>query len=45
VPAGELARWRQRAVHCAMSVVFVCRGMRQREVAALFREGLLCVRG
>ena len=45
VPNQELVGWRTRWVYCAMSVVFVCRGMRQREVAALFGEGLLCVRG
>jgi hypothetical protein len=44
VPGEEVASWRPRQVYCGASVVSVCRGMRQGQVAALFGAGLLCVR-
>ena len=43
-PDQEVATWRCRQVYCGASVVSVCRGMRQSEVAQLFSSGLLCVR-
>ena len=44
VPEEEVASWRPREVYCGASVVSVCRGMRQAQVARLFGAGLLCVR-
>ncbi|BDA42645.1 probable protein ROS1A at C-terminar half [Coccomyxa sp. Obi] len=44
VAAEVVGTWVRRPVYFGLSVVGVCRGMRQAEVTRFFSDGLLCVR-